>query len=76
MTGRLGAEALRRMIVKLPEGSTEIMLHPGVCDEDLKKCVTRLREARELELAALLDAGVKSAVAEQGIRLISYRELN
>lgn len=76
MTGRLGAEALRRMIENLPEGNTEIMLHPGVCDEELKKCVTRLREQRQTELDALLDAGVKSAVAEQGIRLISYRELN
>lgn len=76
VTGRLGREALRRMIENLPEGSTEIMLHPGVCDEELKRCVTRLREQRQTELDALLDAGVKSAVAEQGIRLISYRELN
>lgn len=76
MTGRLGPEALRRMIENVPEGSTEIMLHPGLCDEDLKKCATRLREQREAELAALMDAGVKSAVAEHGIRLISYRELN
>jgi hopanoid biosynthesis associated protein HpnK len=76
ITGRLGPEVLRRMIEKLPEGSTEIMLHPGVCDEDLKKSVTRLKEQRETELAALLDPRVKSAVAEQGIRLISYRELN
>jgi hopanoid biosynthesis associated protein HpnK len=76
MTGRLRPAALRRMIENLPEGSTEIMLHPGVCDEELMKCVTRLKEQRETELAALMDAGVKSAVAEQGIRLISYRELN
>ena len=76
VTGQVSAAALRRMVDTLDEGSTEIMLHPGICDADLVQSGTRLREHRETELAALLDAGVRSALHERGIRLISYRELN
>ena len=76
VTGQVSAAALRRMVDTLNEGSTEIMLHPGICDAELVQSGTRLREHRETELAALLDAGVRSALHERGIRLISYRELN
>ncbi len=76
VTGQVSAAALRRMVDTLDEGSTEIMLHPGICDAELVHSGTRLREHRETELAALLDAGVRSALHERGIRLISYRELN
>jgi hopanoid biosynthesis associated protein HpnK len=76
VTGQVSAAALHRMVDALDDGSTEIMLHPGICDADLVKSGTRLREHRETELAALLDPGVRSALDERGIRLISYRELN
>jgi hopanoid biosynthesis associated protein HpnK len=76
VTGQVSAAALRRMVDTLDDGSTEIMLHPGNCDADLVQSGTRLREQRETELAALLDPGVRSALHERGIRLISYRELN
>lgn len=76
MTGKLGPEALRRMIGIVAEGQTEIMVHPGICDEELRQTDSRLLEQREEELAGLLDAGVRSTVEERGIRLISYRELN
>jgi hopanoid biosynthesis associated protein HpnK len=76
VTGQVSAAALRRMVNALDDGSTEIMLHPGFCDADLVQSGTRLREQRETELAALLDPGVRSALDERGIRLISYRELN
>jgi chitin disaccharide deacetylase len=76
VTGQVSTAALRRMVDTLDDGSTEIMLHPGICDADLVRSGTRLREQRETELAALLDPGVRSALRERGIRLISYRELN
>jgi hopanoid biosynthesis associated protein HpnK len=76
VTGQVSATALRRMVDTLDDGSTEIMLHPGICDDDLIQSGTRLREHRETELAALLDHSVRSALDEHGIRLISYRELN
>src|SRR6202451_700842 len=76
MTGGLGPAALGRMIDTLSDGSTEIMLHPGICDTDLTNSGSRLQDQRETELQGLLDPGVRSALAERDIRLISYRELH
>ena len=75
-TGQLGPEALRRMIERLPDGSTELMLHPGLCDADLAATGSRLQSQRQLELDALLDPDVKRTIEKQGIRLISYCGLN
>lgn len=76
MTGGLGPAALRRMVDTLSDGSTEIMFHPGICDTDLARSGSRLLEQRETELQGLLDPGVRSALMERDIRLISYRELH
>ena len=76
MTGGLGPAALRRMIDTLSDGSTEIMLHPGICDTDLANSGSRLQDQRETELQGLLDSGVRNALDERDIRLISYRELH
>jgi chitin disaccharide deacetylase len=76
MTGRLGPAALRHLIETLPDGRTEIMLHPGICDAELVRTGSRLQKERQTELEALLDPGVRRALTEQGVRLISYRELN
>jgi hopanoid biosynthesis associated protein HpnK len=76
MTGQLGRGALLRMIDTVQEGSTEIMIHPGVCDADLQRLGSRLLHQREAEMEALIDPAVKSAVEERGLRLITYGELN
>jgi hopanoid biosynthesis associated protein HpnK len=75
-TGQLGPDGLRRMIEMLPEDSTEIMVHPGICDEDLARTGSRLQGQRQFELDGLLDPDVKRAVQASGIRLVSYRGLN
>lgn len=76
VTGQLGAGALRRLIEALDEGQTEIMLHPGICDQDLAQTGSRLQHQRETEMEGLLAPEVRRAVMENGIRLISYRDLN
>lgn len=76
MTGRLSAAALRQLIETLPEGSTEIMLHPGVCDADLARTGSRLQQERQLEMEALLAPEVRGAAERNGVRLITYRDLN
>lgn len=76
MTGRLDRAALRCMIDTLPAGRTEIMLHPGVADAGLAQTGSRLQEQRQAELEALIDPEIKSILAEQRVRLISFRELN
>jgi hopanoid biosynthesis associated protein HpnK len=76
MTGQLSPTVLRGVIGTVVDGTTEIMLHPGICDADLARSGSRLQKQREDELQGLLDPGVRSAVTERGIRLISYRGLN
>jgi hopanoid biosynthesis associated protein HpnK len=75
-TGQLGPEALCHLIDTLPEGRTEIMLHPGICDDELARTGSRLQAQRQLELDGLLAPQVRRAIEHHGIRLISYRELN
>ena len=76
MTGQLSPTVLRGVIGTVVDGTTEIMLHPGICDADLARSGSRLQKQREDELQGLVDPGVRSAVTERGIRLISYRGLN
>jgi hopanoid biosynthesis associated protein HpnK len=75
-TGQLGPEALCHLIDTIGEGRTEIMLHPGVCDEDLARTRSRLQGQRQIELDGLLAPQVRRAIDLHGIRLITYRELN
>lgn len=75
LTGQLGPEVLPRLIGLVREGSTEIMLHPGYCDDDVKSAGGRLQEQRQTELDGLLAPESKRAVAQAGIRLITYRDL-
>jgi chitin disaccharide deacetylase len=76
VTGRLSAGALCRLIDTVPEGRTEIMLHPGIYDAELVKSGSRLQQQRQIELDGLLAAEARRAVDANDIRLISYRELN
>lgn len=75
-TGHLGAAALCRLIDTVPEGRTEIMLHPGIYDAELVKSGSRLQQQRQTELDGLLATEARRAVEANDIRLISYRELN
>jgi len=75
-TGSLGSEALLEILETLPEGTSELMSHPGLCDAALQHLPTRLKHQREEELAALIDPAARRSVEHRGIRLITYRELN
>jgi chitin disaccharide deacetylase len=75
-TGRLDASALARLIDSAAEGTTEIMLHPGICDSDLLQIESRLHRQREVEMNALMAPEVLSSVKQREIHLISYRELS
>lgn len=74
-TGQLGSDALRHLVEILPDGQTEIMIHPGVYDAELIATGSRLQKERQLELDALLDPEVKGEIVARQIRLITFREL-
>jgi chitin disaccharide deacetylase len=72
-TGALTREGVEKLLESLPDGTTELMCHPGYADEELRRTGTRLQESRETELQILTDAKVRKLVATRGIRLISYK---
>jgi hopanoid biosynthesis associated protein HpnK len=71
-TGELTKEGVARLLRSLPEGTTELMCHPGYVDEELRATSTRLQGSREKEVAILTDPEIRNLVASQGIRLIDY----
>jgi len=71
-TGALTLEGVARLLEILPEGTTELMCHPGYADAELQQSATRLQASRETELRILTDAGIRNIVASRGIRLIDY----
>lgn len=55
-TGGLNGDTLQRLLNAMPEGTWELVCHPGFVDRDLDCIPTRLRESREIERRALLAA--------------------
>jgi chitin disaccharide deacetylase len=74
-TGKLDQKMLLRILKALPEGTWELVCHPGYSDADLKAAGTRLTASREIELSALTSKETKEALGRQKIELISYADL-
>jgi hopanoid biosynthesis associated protein HpnK len=74
-TGFLDEELLREVLRRLPEGTSELMCHPGLVDQALKQTPTRLLEQREVEYQALTRPEIKLLVKDLGIELVNYGEL-
>jgi predicted glycoside hydrolase/deacetylase ChbG (UPF0249 family) len=49
------------------------MCHPGKLGPELRAATTRLKESREMELAALVSPEVRSVIERRGIELVNYR---
>ena len=75
VTGMLDQKWLSRILEALPEGTWELVCHPGYSDADLQAAGTRLTQSREIELLALTSEETKKALAHRQIDLISYADL-
>jgi chitin disaccharide deacetylase len=75
VTGALDEKLFRAIAAIIPEGTWEFVCHPGYNDADLKSAKTRLHESRETELRVLTMPEARQLLLDQGIALISYREL-
>jgi predicted glycoside hydrolase/deacetylase ChbG (UPF0249 family) len=71
-TGEITREGVARLLENLPQGTTELMCHPGYVDAELGESATRLQGSRQMEVEILTDTGIRNLVASQGIRLIDY----
>ena len=76
ITGRFRTADLVDLLGAVPEGSTELMCHPGRCGEALRHARTRLKESREHELEALMAPEVRQALQRNGIELVNFAGLN
>ena len=82
-TGRLNESTLRQIIAALPDGTWELVCHPGYNDRDLDAVTTRLRETREIEREALLavlspfaNAASHKDPQPERVELINYARLS
>ncbi len=75
VTGMLDQQKLLRILEALPEGTWELVCHPGYSDADLQAAGTRLTQSREIELSALTSADTRKSLARHQIELISYVDL-
>src|SRR5262249_1573470 len=74
-TGKLDQNLLLATLEALPQGTWELVCHPGYADPDLKATGTRLVQTREIELQALTSAATRDKLRQRGIELISYADL-
>ena len=74
-TGTLNDRLLRLMVENLPEGTWELVCHPGYNDADLRGIRTRLRESREQELRILTSQSTRDLLAANEVEMVSFRDL-
>jgi predicted glycoside hydrolase/deacetylase ChbG (UPF0249 family) len=65
---------LLNIIKGVPEGTSELMCHPGYVDDAFaRESIYNFQRERELEI--LTDPSIKEAIASQNIELISFADL-
>jgi chitin disaccharide deacetylase len=69
LTGLFTAPSLQALLRSVPEGTSELMMHPGYPDADLDRVRTRLRGQRAHEVALLTDRSTLELVKDAEIRL-------
>lgn len=74
-TGSMDGILLRQALEGLPEGTWELVCHPGYVDDDLRTAHTRLVESREQERRLLTSPELKEFLERQKIGVANYREL-
>jgi predicted glycoside hydrolase/deacetylase ChbG (UPF0249 family) len=67
---------LRATLANLPEGTWELVCHPGYNDDDLRAAGTRLLDSRDEERRLLMATDLRQFLDDQKIRVISYHGLS
>ncbi|HYE26461.1 MAG TPA: ChbG/HpnK family deacetylase [Clostridia bacterium] len=75
-TGELDQDILREMLERIPEGTWELVCHPGYNDAELATVPTKLRASRETELQALTSAGIRDALHARQVERIAFGRTN
>jgi predicted glycoside hydrolase/deacetylase ChbG (UPF0249 family) len=64
---------LRQTLTNLPEGTWELVCHPGYNDADLRASGTRLLDSRDDERRLLTSGELRQFLEEQKIQVLGYR---
>jgi predicted glycoside hydrolase/deacetylase ChbG (UPF0249 family) len=72
LSGGIHFDRFLDALARLPEGTTEIMVRPGLREAKAKNFAS---EDREKELKILTDPETRAAISKYGIELISFRKL-
>jgi hopanoid biosynthesis associated protein HpnK len=75
-SGVLNEERLLAILDRLPEGTTELVCHPGIGDAESMAIYGHWRYGWQMELEALTSASVKARLLTRQITLIPYAGLN
>jgi hopanoid biosynthesis associated protein HpnK len=73
-TGRLDEARLQALVAALPEGTSELVCHPGAGDGAIGSAYA-WGFGWDAEAAALTSPAVRETVRREGVRLIAYRDL-
>lgn len=68
-------EHLLEILQRVPEGTSELMCHPGHVDQVFAERESIYNFQRERELSILTDPAIKQAIQSNSIELISFAEL-
>ncbi len=74
-TGTLDDRLFRFVLENVPDGTWELVCHPGYNDTELQSVRTRLRKSRAVELRLLTSKEIRELLARNGVELISYRDI-
>jgi len=74
-TGGISPDVLLQLLRHAPEGTGELMVHPGLAETQPGR-PTRLARSRPLELAALCDGRIREATREMGWTLVNFKDLH
>lgn len=75
ITGAMNEALLAETLKNMPEGTWELVCHPGYNDPDLQSAGTRLLASRGTEMELLNSARMRELLQREGIELISFRNL-
>jgi len=78
-SGNISLQFFLDLLEGIPSGVSELMVHPGYIDEELRKISRKLNysmiDSREKELKILFHSSVLGKIRELNIDLINYRDL-
>lgn len=74
LTGALDQQRLCTLLRRIPDGTWELVTHPGY-DEPALRSISSLAQSRQTELQLLTSDETRRCIQESGIALISFRGL-